>query len=58
MCNRFKHINFKSLIMSSENTTKNHSGVWYLAPIFLRILGNIVMYLVIKDDGPKITKKD
>ena len=44
--------------MSSENTTKNHSGVWYLAPIFLRILGNIVMYLVIKDDGPKITKKD
>ena len=43
--------------MNSENTTKNHSGVWYLAPIFLGILGDIVMYLVIKDDDPKMIKK-
>ena len=43
--------------MSSENTTKSHSGMWYLAPIFLGILGGIVMYLVIKDDDPKMAKK-
>ena len=31
--------------------------MWYLAPIFLGILGGIVMYLVIKDDDPKMAKK-
>ena len=30
--------------------------MWYLAPIFLGILGGIVMYLVIKDDDPKMAK--
>ena len=43
--------------MSSESTIKNHSGMWYLAPIFLGVLGGLVMYLVVKDDDPKMAKK-
>ena len=45
--------------MSTDGTNpqRSHSGAWYLAPIFIGILGGLVMYIVIKDDDPKMAKK-
>jgi len=36
---------------------KSHTNAWYLAPIFLGIIGGLIMYLVLKDDNPKMAKK-
>ena len=36
---------------------KSHTNAWYLAPIFLGIIGGLIMYLVLKDDSPKMAKK-
>ena len=37
------------------------SAVWYLAPIFLGIIGSVIMWFVLKDedhpDSPKMVKK-
>ena len=40
--------------MSEE---KSNSNAWYLAPIFLGIIGGLIMYLVLKDENPKMAKK-
>ena len=40
--------------MSEE---KSNSKAWYLAPIFLGIIGGLIMYLVLKDENPKMAKK-
>ncbi len=41
--------------------TDKPTAVWYLAPIFLGILGSIIMWYVLKDenhtDAPKMVKK-
>ena len=41
--------------MSTE-TIKNRSGVWYLLPIFLAIIGGVITYFVVKEDDPKKAK--
>jgi len=37
------------------------SAAWYLAPIFLGIIGSVIMWFVLKDEGhpdsPKMIKK-
>lgn len=38
-------------------TNESNTKLWYLAPIFLGILGGLVMYLVLKDTNPKMAKK-
>jgi len=38
----------------SEN--KNRSGLWYLLPIFVGIIGGVIAYFVIKDDDPSKAK--
>ncbi|WP_420545260.1 hypothetical protein [Nitrosopumilus sp.] len=40
--------------MSTE--TKKRSGMWYLLPIFLSIIGGVIAYFVIKEDDPKKAK--
>ena len=42
--------------MSFEEITKKRSGLWYLLPIFLTIIGGVIAYFVIKDDDPKKAK--
>jgi predicted PurR-regulated permease PerM len=41
----------------SMPTSENNTKLWYLAPIFLGIIGGLVMYLVLKDTNPKMAKK-
>lgn len=36
---------------------KSNTNAWYLAPIFLGIIGGLIMYLVLKDENPKMAKK-
>jgi hypothetical protein len=38
-------------------TNETNTKLWYLAPIFLGILGGLIMYLVLKDTNPKMAKK-
>ena len=38
----------------SEN--KNRSGLWYILPIFIGIIGGVIAYFVIKDDDPSKAK--
>lgn len=35
---------------------KRRSGMWYLLPIFLSIIGGVIAYFVIKEDDPKKAK--
>lgn len=37
--------------------TKSNSNLWYLAPIFLGIIGGLIMYMVLKEENPKMAKK-
>jgi ABC-type methionine transport system permease subunit len=37
--------------------TKSNNKAWYLAPIFLGIIGGLIMYLILKDENPKMAKK-
>ena len=43
--------------MSEDSNIKKNSKAWYLAPIFIGIIGGFIMYLVLKDDNPKMAKK-
>jgi hypothetical protein len=36
---------------------KQHSKAWYLVPIFLGIIGGLIMYLILKDDNLSMAKK-
>ena len=40
----------------SNNTYRQRSALWYLAPLLFSIIGGIIAYLVIKDDDPKKAK--
>jgi len=42
--------------MTSEEYEKS-SRLWYLAPIFLGIVGGLVAYLILKKDNPKLAKR-
>ncbi len=35
---------------------KQRSGLWYLLPIVLGIIGGVIAWFVIKDDDPKKAK--
>jgi len=39
--------------MLAEN---KRSGLWYLLPIFIGIIGGVIAYFVIKDDDPSKAK--
>lgn len=41
-------------VLSTES--KRRSGVWYLLPIFLSIIGGVIAYFVIKEDDTKKAK--
>jgi uncharacterized membrane protein len=38
------------------STEKRRSGLWYLLPIFVGIIGGVIAWFVIKDDDPKKAK--
>ena len=46
-----------SIFMSDTPTQKKPSGAWYLLPIFVCLLGGIIMYFILKDEHPKMAKK-
>jgi hypothetical protein len=40
-----------------EATQKGPSKFWYLLPIFLEVIGGIIMYFAIRRRDPKMAKK-
>ena len=40
----------------SKNGINRPTRWWYLVPIFLGILGGLIMYLIVKDDDKKMAK--
>jgi hypothetical protein len=41
---------------SPDTTTKKSSKAWYLLPIFVGIIGGLIMYFVLKDQNKKMAK--
>lgn len=51
-----------NLISSNSKNNMSHtphhrSNWWYLAPIFLGIIGGLIAYFVLKNDDAKLAKK-
>jgi hypothetical protein len=40
-----------------EATQKGHSKAWYLLPIFIRIIGGLIMYFALTNRDAKMAKK-
>ena len=41
---------------NEEKLQKKRSGLWYLLPIFMSIIGGVIAYFVLKEDDPKLAK--
>lgn len=40
----------------SKNTNRKRSNLWYVLPIFLNIIGGVIVYFVIRQDDPSKAK--
>ncbi len=40
----------------SENTNRRRSNLWYVLPIFLNIIGGVIVYFAIRQDDPSKAK--
>ena len=43
--------------MSENPVAKKPSAAWYLMPIFLGLIGGLIMYFVLKDENRDMAKK-